>query len=85
MSVRNAAFITTGIEDIERILRRMQEEANRPDAAEAYGVDQKTVDRAKNAVENIGRDVGRLHDFLNDAAQESSIPGIAALGQKDPG
>ena len=82
MSVRNAGFISAGIEDVERILRRMQEEANRPDAAASYGVDQKTVNRIKNAVESIGEDVGRLHRLLGNASQRSTVPGIAGLGQK---
>lgn len=83
MSVmRNAAFIQVGLEQSEATFRRMQEEANRPDAAEAYGVSQEIVDQAKRAIESIGRDIGRLHTLLGAASQESSIPGIAGLGQK---
>lgn len=82
MSLRNAVQVQLGLEDVERILRRTLEEARSENAAENYGVSQDDVDEAIKLIQRAGRAVGNLHGHLSEAAQRSTIPGIAELGQK---
>ena len=82
MSLRNAVQAQLGIEDAERILRRLLEEARSENAAENYGVSQEDVDRVIKKIQKAGRAVGKLHTLLNELSLNSTVPGIAELGQK---
>ena len=82
MSLRNAVQAQLGLEDVERILRRTLEEARSENAAQNYGVSQADVDEAIRLTQRAGRAVGKLHDHLSQASQDSTIPGVAELGQK---
>ena len=82
MSLSNAVRAQVELENVENTIRRTLEEARSENAAENYGVSQDDVDEAIKLIQRAGRAVGNLHGHLSEAAQRSTVPGIAELGLK---